>query len=79
MTWWVARSRKRIPTRNERMVLIGSYGLFMTAVVGLPASGGEPATLPGMMILALYVLCYPAFFSTMFTEKSIAAQIEKHS
>jgi hypothetical protein len=78
--WWFARSVRRAPTRQERGRFLWSYGgivaLPFIAIAFLAVSRGA-ASVPGLFILFLYYIPYPAFAQMFFSEKYFAMALKK--
>ncbi|WP_162934930.1 hypothetical protein [Pseudomonas cavernae] len=79
MTYWFPRKQKRVPTPREFKTVTGIYGIFMAIVTLLPLLSAAKYTLPGLLTLGMYVLAYPVFFTFMFNEKHVTAQLQKNA
>ena len=79
MIYWFPRSQKRVPTQKEFKTIISIYGIFMAIVTFVPVLSASAPTLSGILTLGMYALAYPAFFSFIFNEKFVTAQLEKNA
>jgi hypothetical protein len=78
--WWFAKSVGRAPTRRERSRFLWSYAgivaLPFVAAMFLAVSRGS-ASIPGLVILFLYYIPYPAFAQMFFSEKYFTMALKK--
>ena len=78
--WWFAKSVGRAPTPQERSRFLWSYAAIIAlpfiGIAALAISKGA-ATTPGLFILFLHYLPYPAFAQLFFSERYFAMALKK--
>ena len=80
LAWWFVKSEGQAPAPKERSRFLWSYA----AIIALPfiaiasiAIWKGVATVPGLFMLFLYYLPYPAFAQLSFSEKYFAMGFKK--
>ena len=76
MLWYVKRL-KRPPTPAERSRFLWVYsGLLAVGVMAILAFSGSTPSTPGLFILVLHYLAYPAFAQMLLSEKMFESLLQ---
>jgi drug/metabolite transporter (DMT)-like permease len=80
IAYWFSQAVGRAPTPQERSRFLWLYGgilAFLFLSVTLLASLSKTPTVPGLFIVLIYYLPYPAFAAMFFSEKHFARLLPK--
>lgn len=70
------KSKKRLPTANEKMIFLISYWILMLVIFLVPTSF-MPHTAAGLGTMFVLATAYPIFMSIFFREKFLMKYVEE--